>query len=44
MLLWDENLAVIGRRDPEREGWEDPESMSIYEDIALWADILAPKQ
>ena len=42
MLLWDEDLPVIGRWDPEREGWEDPESMSMYEDIALWADVLAP--
>lgn len=43
MLLWDDDQPVIGRWDPERESWEDPESMSIYEDIALWADILAPQ-
>lgn len=42
MLLWDEDQPVIGRWDPQRQGWEDPASMSIYEDIALWADILAP--
>lgn len=42
MLLWDEDVPVIGRWDPDREGWEDPESMCIYQDIALWADILMP--
>jgi hypothetical protein len=42
MLLWEEDQPVIGRWDPRREGWEDPENMHIYEDIVLWADILAP--
>lgn len=42
VLLWEEDQPVIGRWDPEREGWEDPESMSMYDDVALWADILAP--
>jgi len=43
MLLWEEDQAVIGRWDPDRESWEDPGSMNIYEDIALWADIIAPE-
>ena len=44
ILLWNEDQAVIGRWDPEREGWEDPENMSVYEDVILWADILSPKE
>lgn len=43
MLLWDVDQPVIGRWDPERTGWEDPDSMSIYEEIVFWADILAPQ-
>lgn len=43
MLLWDVDQPVIGRWDPDRGGWEDPDSMSIYEEIVLWADILAPQ-
>lgn len=43
MLLWDDDQPVIGRWDPQREAWEDPENMHIYQDIALWADILAPR-
>jgi hypothetical protein len=43
MLLWDEHQPVIGRWDAHREGWEDPESMTVYEEIILWADILSPK-
>ena len=42
MLLWEVDQPVIGRWDPDREGWDDPDSMSIYEDIILWADILSP--
>ena len=42
MLLWDEDLPVIGRWDWERGTWEDPESMSVYDDVTLWADILEP--
>lgn len=43
MLLWDVDQPVIGRWDPDRRGWEDPDSMSIYEEIVFWADILAPQ-
>lgn len=43
MLLWDEDQPVIGRWDSEREGWEDPENMNVYEEVILWADILSPQ-
>ena len=43
MLLWEGDQAVIGRWDFDRQSWEDPESMSIYEEIALWAAILPPQ-
>ena len=42
ILLWDEDQPVIGRWDADRQGWEDPESMAIYDEVALWADILPP--
>lgn len=44
MLLWEEDQPVIGRWDPSREGWEDPESWHLYEEITHWADILIPAQ
>lgn len=43
MLLWDDDQPVIGRWDAHREAWEDAESMTIFEDIELWADIFAPE-
>ena len=43
LLLWDFDQPVIGRWDPDREGWEDPDSMSIYDEIVLWADVFAPQ-
>lgn len=43
MLLWEEDQPVVGRWDPDRQDWEDPESMHLYEEITLWADILAPQ-
>jgi len=42
MLLWEEDQPVIGRWDPDRENWEDPESMQIFEGISCWADIHPP--
>lgn len=42
MLLWEEDQPVIGRWDPDREDWEDPESMQIFEGISCWADIHPP--
>lgn len=44
MLLWDEDQPVIGRWDPQRKSWQDPENMNTYEEIILWADILAPEE
>lgn len=42
MLLWEEDQPVVGRWDPDRHDWEDPEGMHLYEEITFWADILAP--
>lgn len=42
MLLWEEDQPVIGRWDPDREDWEDPESMQIFQGISCWADIHPP--
>jgi hypothetical protein len=42
MLLWEEDQPVIGRWDPDRENWEDSESMQIFEGISCWADIHPP--
>ena len=42
MLLWEEDQPVIGRWDPDRENWEDPESMQIFEGISCWAAIHPP--
>lgn len=44
LLLWEEDQAVVGRWDPDRKDWEDPESMHLYEEITFWADILTPCQ
>ena len=43
MLLWEEDQPVIGRWDPDRENWENPESMHLFEEITCWADIVAPR-
>ncbi|QPI72391.1 hypothetical protein IZV00_10940 [Sphingobium sp. Cam5-1] len=43
MLLWEEDQPVVGRWDPNRRDWEDPEGMQLYEEITFWADILAPQ-
>ena len=42
LLLWEVDLPVIGRWDSDREGWEDPESMHILEEVTYWADINPP--
>jgi hypothetical protein len=42
VLLWEEDQPVIGRWDPERAGWEDPESLRLFEAISFWADITPP--
>lgn len=41
-LLWEVDLPVIGRWDSDREGWENPESMHILEEVTFWADITPP--
>lgn len=42
MLLWEGDRPVIGRWDVDRQSWEDPESMHLYDEITSWADIVAP--
>jgi hypothetical protein len=42
LLLWEVDLPVIGRWDSDREGWENPESMHILEEVIYWADITPP--
>lgn len=43
MLLWEEDQCVIGRWDPMRGDWEEPESMITFEEISFWADLLEPQ-
>nr|WP_047166065.1 hypothetical protein [Sphingomonas sp. Y57] len=43
MLLWEGDQPVIGRWDADRDHWEEPESMQLFEAITYWADIEAPK-
>jgi hypothetical protein len=42
LLLWEGDQPVIGRWDPHRRSWEDPESMQLFEEITHWADVHAP--
>jgi hypothetical protein len=35
LLLWEIDLPAIGRWDSDRQGWEDPESMRILEDVSI---------
>lgn len=43
LLLWEIDLPAIGRWDSDRQGWEDPESMRILEDVTYWSDIAPPE-
>jgi hypothetical protein len=43
MLLWEGDQPVIGRWDPDRDHWQDPESMQLFEEITHWADIEPPR-
>jgi len=42
LLLWESDQPSIGRWDSGRDGWEDPESLRLLEEVSYWADITPP--
>ncbi|MCP1469667.1 hypothetical protein J3E64_001349 [Sphingobium sp. OAS761] len=42
LLFWETDCPMIGQWDQDRQGWEEPVSMQLLEEVTHWADINPP--